>query len=747
MSGTVTLEPLAHAHWQAAADRAHAVFGVEGMRCAACARAIERAVQGVPGVRGIAVNVATARAAVEWDAARTSLPEILRAVTGSGFRPVPLAGEPAVAAHRAERRTMIKRIGLAGLGMMQTMMFMYGLYAAGPDGIDPDMAQYLRVVSMLLTTPVLLYSGAPFLQGAWRDLRRRSLGMDVPVALALLLAWAASTFNTLRGSGEVYFDSVTMFIFFLLAGRFMEMTVRQRSLGASEALARSLPVTVTRLGPDGTGERIPVSAVRAGDRLSIARGAVIPVDGTLALERASVDEALVTGESTPLAKRRGERLLGGSVNLGHPIEVVAAESVERSTLAMIVGLLERAQASRPPLQRAADRAATWFVLCLLLLASLVAIGWALVDPSRAFAATLAVLVVTCPCALSLATPAALAAATTRLARLGLLVTRADAIERLARIDTVMLDKTGTLTVGSPAVQILHLGPGMTRERALGVAAALERSSSHPLAAAFAPHADPAVVAREVREYPGAGLEGTIAGRTWRLGQGSFVADARTGARDAPAAAAADDGVVLGSAAGTAAIFAVADPLRPDARHSVAMLRRLGLEVCIASGDRDAAVRTIGASLGIESTASRLKPEQKLAAIRAAQARGRRVLMIGDGINDGPVLAAANVSCAMAQGSAVAQAAADLLLLSGSLQTVAEAVQTARNTLTVMRQNLRWAFVYNFAAVPLAALGLIAPWVAAIGMSLSSLAVVLNAARLARAAPQPVPLAGAAGTPA
>jgi P-type Cu2+ transporter len=349
-----------------------------------------------------------------------------------------------------------------------------------------------------------------------------------------------------------------------------------------------------------------------------------------------------------------------------------------------------------------------------------------------------VLVVTCPCALSLATPAALAAATTRLARLGLLVTRPDAIERLARADTVLLDKTGTLTTGESRIEHVQvLAPGFDARQVLAIAAALEHGSAHPLAAAFLPHARPELRAEGLREVPGQGLEATVEGVRWRLGRPAFVqaladgGDRATAARPAEETEELTDAVLLGSAAGPAAAFAIADTLRGDAREAVEQLRALGLEVLIASGDREQAVQAAAAALGIRDARARLTPEEKLAIVRDLQARGRRVLMIGDGINDGPVLAAAQVSCAMAQGSAVAQSAADLMLLNPSLVALARSVVIARRALLIMRQNMRWAFGYNLAGVPLAALGLIAPWVAAIGMSLSSLAVVLNGARLAR----------------
>jgi Cu2+-exporting ATPase len=710
------------------------------MRCAACSSKVGQAIRALEGVEAVAVNLATARASVEWDSRRLTLNRILDSVSAAGFRPRTLCGEQGMAARTAERRAALKRIGVAGLGMMQTMMFVYALYAGGAHGIDPGIAQYLRLTGMLFATAVLAYSGAPFLLGAWRDLRSRTLGMDVPVALALVLAYGASAFNTLRGAGEIYFDSVTMFIFFLSAGRFLEMVVRQRSLSATEALGRSLPVRVMRINADGGRESVALESIAAGDLLSVAKGAVVPVDATLARGRALLDESLITGESAPIPKHLGQRLLGGSVNRGEAIEVLALGGSADSMLASIVRLLERAQAQRPPIAKAADRAAAVFVCVTLALATLVAVLWLLVDPARALPATLAVLVVTCPCALSLATPAAIAAATTRLARAGLLVTRSDALERLAKVDSVMIDKTGTLTRGTGTAEIAWIRAGLTPERVLALAGALERASDHPLAAMFeTATAIPDV--EDAAEFAGRGVQGRIEGRLWRLGAMDFVLEVQ----DRDRASAVGEGfgapftdsriptpqdLVLGGSEGLVATFAVRDIVEPRAAHAIAELRHLGLEVAIASGDTEEAVSRVAHLLGIARHHARMSPERKLELLRKIQASGERVLMIGDGINDGPVLAAAHVSCAMGQGSAIAQAASDLLLLNDSLGAVATGVSTGRRTLAVMRQNLIWALCYNLAAVPLAALGWIAPWVAAIGMSLSSLAVVLNSARLA-----------------
>lgn len=720
------------------------IFNVEGMHCANCAASVARAVQALAGVSHFSINAATTKAAVEWNPQTLTLSRIFEAVRKAGFNPVPLAGEAAEIADRQQRRLAFKRIGVAGLGMMQTMMFVYALYAGGAHGVDTAIAQYLRVAGMLLTTPVLIYSGAPFFQAALRDLRQMRLGMDVPVASALLLAFSASVWHTLRGGGEVYYDSVTMFIFLLSIGRFAEMTVRQRSLSASEALVRSVPKTTLRVGPNGTTERIPVSSVRPGERIRVPKGAMIPVDAVLASPHGSIDESLLSGESIPVPRSRGDAVFGGSINSGNVVDITCSKPADESALAGIVELLRRASAERPKTIAAADKAASLFSVITLVSAISVATFWAVVDPSRSMAATLAVLVVTCPCAFSLAIPATFAAATTYLARQGLLVVKPDALERLARVDIVVLDKTGTLTEGEPLASIQSTEKDLDPANALAVAAALERGSEHPLAKAFELFADPAVVATDISEYAGGGIEGRVQDQLWRLGRREFVAELR-GPRPPASEAGATRGaqlatddrsidpelLCLGTERGILASIAIRDHLSEGAAATIDDMRRNNLRVAMASGDHGAAVHTASAALGISEYHARMSATDKLAYIRNLQTGGGRVLMVGDGINDGPVLAAAYVSCAMTQGSAIAQAAADLLLLHGSLRALVTGVRIARKARRIVRQNLAWALAYNVTAVPLAAAGYIPPWVAALGMSISSLAVVTNAARLAR----------------
>jgi Cu2+-exporting ATPase len=696
---------------------------LEGLRCPACAWLVERRLDRMPGVLGIAVNPASARARLEWRSDATPLSSLLRTIHALGYRPHVLGATDTLEVATRERRTALRRLAVAGLGMMQVMMFAVGLYSGAFAGMDPELREYLRLVSLLVATPVLFYAGRPFLEGAWRSLAARQPGMDVPVAAALLLAWSASVWNTFRGSGEIYFDSVTMFVFLLLLGRYVEMAARHQAGSTSDALLRLLPASALRIR-DGRAERVAAADLVAGDEVVVPAGEAFPVDGVLLAGTAVADESLLTGESAAIVKVAGDRLIGGSVNGGDPARMRVTAVGHDTALAGIVRLLERAQTERPAVARLADRWASWFVVIVLLSALAVAATWFALDPARAFGITLAVLVVSCPCALSLATPTAITAATASLARRGLLVTRADALETLARSDTVVFDKTGTLTVGRPAIQTVRtLGP-LDAEHCLRLAAALELSSAHPLALAFREVGGPLPEAGEVRSLPGLGIEARLDGQRHRIGSRDFVA-----ALAGPAAG-PDHGLYLGRDGAWLAQIEVADALRPEAARAVADLAALGLRPVIASGDHAPAVRAAAIEVGITEYHARLAPQDKLQLVQALGQQGRRVAMIGDGVNDAPVLAAAPVSIAIAAGAALARTSADLVLMTRGLGALPEALRIARRTVTIIRQNLAWAAGYNLIALPLAAAGLVPPWAAAIGMSASSLLVVANAWRLA-----------------
>lgn len=710
--------------------RREALLLVEGVRCAACSWLIERSLGQMPGVIEIQVNPATARARLVWDPATSPLSKLLDGLARLGYRPHPVqAGAQASMAQR-ERRLALKRLAVAGLGMMQVLTYAVSLYAGAFQGMDPGIQAFLRLISLLVATPVVLYSGFPFFQGAWRDLRARKPGMDVPVALAIGGAYVASLINGFRGVGEVYFDSVTMFVFLLSLGRFAEMAARHRAGEMSDALARLAPATALRVNPaSGEAENVGVSELTPGDRLLVRAGDSFPADGALDSTTALVDESMLTGESRPIRRLAGEPVIGGSLNVGDPVEMRVERIGADTVLSHVARLLERAQAARPGLARSADLVARWFVVGVLIIAGGVAVSWSLLDSARAFEITLSVLVVTCPCALSLATPTALTAATTRLARTGLLVTRPDALEKFARADHVMFDKTGTLTRGRVSVTGVDILGDLDHQRCLSIAAALERRSEHPIARAFADV--PAAPATDSQVVPGFGVEGSVDGQRYRIGRPDF-ASGLVASANGSVIEITDGDVALGDRSGLIARFRLSDPLREGSRGAVARLTLLGLDAEIVSGDEAGTVAEAATATGINAFRYRQTPEDKLGRIRELQQQGHQVVAVGDGVNDAPVLAGADVSVAMSSGAPLAQTSADMMLMGESLLPLADGLQLSRQTLTVIRQNLAWALFYNLVALPLAAAGWVAPWMAAIGMSASSVLVILNSTRLARA---------------
>ena len=701
---------------------------LEGITCAACVWLSERHVRELEGVAEFSVNYSTHRARVRWDDNQIHLSDILRAIAAIGYVAHPFDPGRQESLQKKEKARALRRLAIAGLGAMQVMMLAVPLYAGEGTDMDPGMRAFLRWVSFVLTVPVVFYSAQEFFRGAWRDFKLRRPGMDVPVSLAIGGAFSASVWSTLTGGVDVYFDSVCMFTFFLLTSRYLEMNARHRAGQAAEELVRLLPATATRIS-DGTESVVAVAELVPGDRVRIRPGETVPADGVIVAGRSSVDESLLTGESLPRVREPGESLIGGSVNVESPLEMSVTGVGDDTVVSGVVRLLDRAQAEKPRMAQLADRVAGWFVVGVLAVAAGVATWWWLHDPSRAFAVTLSVLVVTCPCALSLATPVAVTAAAGALTRRGLLITRGHALETLARATHMEFDKTGTLTRGLLTLEEVRPREGCARERALALAAALERHSEHPVAQVLAAAGGETLKAVDVTASPGEGVEGVIEGVRYRIGSPRF-AGGLSGATVPPPR---EGGtlVALGDEAGIVATFELQDELRGDASETVGDLRGLGLKIGLLSGDAEPAVRRVAEQLGVDEYIAGALPEDKLAHIRRLQDSGAVVAMVGDGVNDAPVLAGSNVSVAMGSGAQIAHASADLVMLSERLGHLAEGVSMARRTVKVIRQNLTWAVMYNFTAIPLAAAGLVAPWMAAIGMSASSLVVVVNALRLRR----------------
>ena len=727
--------------WERSVDgrrvgRSH--FRLAGLWCAGCAGTIERALRTEPGVLEANASHASQRATVVWDPAATRVSSLLAAVRRAGYDAAPDAAASARALRQDEERKALWRLFVAAFCMMQVMMYQAPLYVAAPGTLSPDLRTLLLWAAWLLSIPVLLFSAAPMFRDAAEALRQRRIGMDLPVAIGILITFVASTGATFAPDGafgaEPYFDSLTMFVAFLLAGRYLALKARHRVAASLEGSLSRLPSAVRRLASDGAVELIGLHRLVPGDRVRVLAGEAFPADGPLE-EAAEVDEALLTGESRPVAKRPGDEAIAGSFNLAGPVVQRVERLGDQTRYAGIVSLMRTAMSARPPLLRAADRIAAPFLWGVLLLALCAGAAWSMIDPTRAVWVMVSVLIVTCPCALSLAAPSALLAAAGALVRRGVLVQRFDALEGLDALDTICFDKTGTVTEACPQVLLVELqtagrDTGLDEAGVSAIAALLASSSTHPLSAALAAHAS-ALPARitfsHVAEFPGFGVQAIGSDlRVYRLGAAAWAT--RGGAETI---ATAGPETWLAGPDGALARFAFAEVLRADAPQAMAQLRGAGLEVRLLSGDAADRVHDVARRLGIAEARGDATPADKLAAIAAMQDDGRHVGMVGDGLNDAPVMARADVSFAIGEGPALTRSQADFVLLSGRLGDIAEARRISQRAMRIVRQNMAWAVAYNLVCVPLALLGLFPPWAAGLGMAASSLVVVLNALRVDR----------------
>ncbi|RRV05658.1 heavy metal translocating P-type ATPase [Pseudomonas sp. v388] len=702
---------------------------VEGISCAACSWLIERHLRGLPVVTDVQLNLSNHRLHVRWDQSRLPLSQVLAELRRIGYAAHPWQADRASEQLASENRLALRQLGVAGLLWFQAMMATMATWPEFNIDLSAEMHTILRWVALFLTTPIVFYSCAPFFRGAVRDLRSRHLTMDVSVSLAIGLAYLAGIWTAISGQGELYFDAVGMFALFLLTGRYLERRARARTAAATAQLVNLLPASCLRLNADGQSERILLRELQLQDRVLVHPGTVIPADGRILDGRSSIDESLLTGEYLPQPRKVGDPVTAGTLNVEGPLTVEVLALGHETRLSAIVRLLERAQTQKPRIAEIADRAAQWFLLASLLAAALIGALWWHLDASRAFWIVLAMLVATCPCALSLATPTALTAATGTLHRLGLLLTRGHVLEGMNHVDTVIFDKTGTLTEGRLTLRsILPLGE-LDSDQCLALAAALEDRSEHPIARAFgrAP-----TTAEGVHAMPGLGLEGTVDNQRLRIGQPAFVC--ALSASDIPSLPGDHLGqwLLLGDRQGPLAWLVLDDRLRDDAASLVHACRARGWKTLLLSGDSSPMVGRVAAQLGIDEAHGGLRPDDKLAFLHRLHQQGRNVLMLGDGVNDVPLLAAADISVAMGSATDLAKTSADAVLLSNRLDALVDAFGLARRTRRIIIENLLWAGLYNGLMLPFAALGWVTPVWAAIGMSISSLVVVLNALRLTRA---------------
>ncbi len=701
---------------------------VEGLTCAACAWLIERHLGNLTGLHYINVNTTTHRARIKWDPDRLSLSDILKGFAKIGYRAYPFQTHQQEALYAKEVRSYMFRLALAGLGSMQVMMCAVALYMDLFISVEEEFMVYFKWISLLLSTPIMIYSAQPFYVGAWRSLKQGHLSMDVSVSLALIGAFVASMWATVFNTGEVYYDSITMFVFFLLLGRFLELRARRKASESSSNLARLVPIMATRLDEDGEHE-VAAKTLQVGDRVRVLAGATLPADGIILLGQASLNESMLTGEQLPLLKQTGDPVYAGTINTDAPLEIRVSHRIEESRLAQIMRLQDHALDDKPAIAQMADVLSRHFILVLLFIAAGVWTFWHVHQPEQAFWVTLAVLVATCPCALSLATPTALTSATARLTRVGILLRRGHVLDVLTRANRIVMDKTGTLTTGNISLTSTEALGNLDEARCLAIARSLEAYSEHPIARAFRSNAaEDAVLlaASKVTPVIGHGIEGVIDGRHYRLGSARWlgISDAHETQTDGLVIYLADEDRTL-------ARFLLTDTLRPDAKTLIQAFKAAGLKTTILTGDSSAQADEVARELGVDELVKGVTPDGKLAYLKEHEARGDISIMVGDGINDAPVLAGAHASFAMAGGTDLAKNSADAILLADDLSRLLDARALALRTRKIIKENFAWSIGYNLLVLPLAASGWLPPYVAAAGMSLSSLIVVTNSMRLNR----------------
>lgn len=707
--------------------RQEAAFRLATLRNARQVMQLDQMLHALPGVQRVRIDAASRRAHVIWDGAQVSLPALLRSFENMQCPAQPLGKDMADDAQAREARNLLKRLLVAGMFAMQVMTYAFVIYVGVVDFVDFTTRGLFRWLGFLSSLPVIFYGAHPFTRGAWQELRAGRLGMNIPIATAIWLVFLASAFNTLRNQGEIYFDSITMFVFLLLTARYIELRAEHRNTALGDAVSDGTPLLAQRRDTNGLLELMPAMELLPGDRVHVADGATVPADGVLESEAVQVDESVLTGESQPVIRHRGERMAAGSIVIDGPAELRVERSGQHTAAARIGALSARARLAREAAARVDQHDLRRFVGRVLLLTLLTAVGWLLVDPSKAFESTVAVLVIACPCAFALTAPSALVRALGLLAQRGVLVVDSTALETLARVDVAVFDKTGTLTTP-------HIDLAAARVHRPGVtawphwASTLAMQSSHPTARAVkaAAEGESRADARYVSVLPGAGVTGEIDGRRLRLGR--------------PTNDAGSEDLCLSDEHGLLATLRVDETVRADAIATLRDLRADGIDTVIASGDAPSRVAVAAANLGVHEAHARQTPLNKLALLKHKKAQGHVTLAVGDGNNDAPILAAADVSAALASGTELAQANADLLLLQGELGGLVEARRIAREVRALVAQGRRWSLAYNLCAVPFAALGLVPPWLAAIGMSASSFAVVVNALRVGRTPTQSAPTA-------
>ena len=697
------------------------VLIIEGITCAACGWLIEKQLQRFDGVTSVQLNLSQHKLYISWQQDVTALSQIISRIYALGFKAQPYTPDAAQQQLQAEQKVAIQRLVLAALGMMQAMMFAVPLYADDWAGVFIKFETYFRFAGLAITTPVIFYSARPFFTACIRDLKSRHLTMDVPVSIAIGGAYLASIYSTFTHGDEVYFDSVCMFTFFLLVGRFLETRARLRNGEAGNELHNLMPRACVKITTEGEETLLPINQINVGDCIRILPGSTIATDGIIVNGNTSIDESIITGEFIPLHKNINDSVIAGSLNVENPIDIRVTAIGKGTQISTIMSLLDRASQDKPKIAQLADKLAQYFVAAVLLISAIVFTAWSFIDSDRAFWITLSVLVATCPCALSLATPTALTAATTALRRNGVLITRGHVLETLRKSKRIIFDKTGTLTLGQLTIEETVI-VNKTQANPLQIAASLEHFSQHPIAHAF--KFQTLLPATNIQNHAGSGVSGTVDNIDYKIGTAHFIHN------DSISAVSPDDRhwIALANTTDVLAWFLLSDAIRPNAKSTIEQLQGLALSCELLSGDHSTHVAHVANALGINQFNGGVSPQGKLDYL-TKQDPNDVSIMVGDGINDVPVLAQAPVSIAIGSASDLAKTHADVILVNNQLTRLPQLIKQAHKTARIIKQNLAWALLYNSSVLPLAALGLLPPYLAAIGMSASSLVVVFNALRL------------------
>ncbi|MBB1476390.1 heavy metal translocating P-type ATPase metal-binding domain-containing protein [Shewanella sp. SG41-3] len=711
-------------HKQGAIDSTS--LSIDGITCAACAWLIEHKLKPVAGITNVLVNSTTQRALVSWDSERIQLSEILQIISKIGYQAAPYQVDEQEKQSKADSRKFLLRLGLAGFATMQVMMFALALYTGYFTDLDVQFRDYFRWVSLIFAAPVVLYSAQPFYFSALRSVLSGKLNMDVSVSIAILGAYIASCIATMQGNGEVYFESVSMFTFFLLLGRYFEQAARQKASVSSSNLHKLVPLTA-HLCHEGEITEIAAKQLTIGDIILVKPGEVIAADAEVVTGQSSVNEAMLTGEQMPISKRVLDKVYAGTINIEQPIEVRVTALGQDQLVAEIIRLQELASNNKPTIALIADRLARYFSGTVLSIAAITYVVWSFVSPEDAFWITLSVLVATCPCALALATPTAVTCATAIFTKLGVIPRKPGIFEKLTKINHVVFDKTGTLTCGQLSIGDVQTFAGYSSAQVLSIAAAIEQGSLHPIALAFSPFYDNQHQVETVEHHIGLGIRASMDQMQVSIGTAQFVSPDML---PISVKATQSQWIYLSIDNELIAKIEMLDKLRVDSIATVNALKAANIKLSIASGDNSGHVEFLAHKIGISDVHSGLSPQDKLALVNRLQ-QDANVAMFGDGINDAPVLAGANLSVAMGSGSAIAKNSADLILLGDHLSRFNDAIYVAKQTQRIIHQNLLWAFAYNIIILPLAVTGHVAPYIAAIGMSVSSLIVVSNSLRLLR----------------